>query len=235
MDYCKVLIIMLTLVLLAPMVAKSQQQMDDVVYLKNGSIIRGMIIEQIPNQSLKIQTKDGSVFVYNMSEVEKMTKEASLTSTPTLLGNQRGPGYKSPAVAFVLSWLIPGAGQMYNGQTGKGILQLIGSVGGYALFIVEFPHEEEVWVYNYSDYYYGSWEWQDKGNAAIAYPALAVGLGLHIWSMIDAPTTASRMNASSGQASNEFRLAKNVNLAYEPFSLSRGGLRGPNAKVIWRF
>lgn len=47
----------------------------DVVYLKNGSIIRGMIIEQTPNVSLKIQTKDGSVFVYKMEEVEKMTKE----------------------------------------------------------------------------------------------------------------------------------------------------------------
>lgn len=38
-------------------------QYVDVVYLKNGSIIRGMIIEQIPNVSLKIQTKDGSIFV----------------------------------------------------------------------------------------------------------------------------------------------------------------------------
>lgn len=47
----------------------------DVVYLKNGSIIRGMIIEQTPNVSLKIQTKDGSVFVYKMEEVEKMAKE----------------------------------------------------------------------------------------------------------------------------------------------------------------
>lgn len=53
------------------------QQYVDVVYLKNGSIIKGMIIEQIPNVSLKIQTKDESVFVYKMDEVEKMTKELS--------------------------------------------------------------------------------------------------------------------------------------------------------------
>lgn len=51
------------------------QSTTDVVYLKNGSIIRGLIIEQVPNESLKIQTKDGSVFVYQMSEVAKMTKE----------------------------------------------------------------------------------------------------------------------------------------------------------------
>jgi len=47
----------------------------DVVYLKNGSIIRGTILEQIPNVSIKIQTKDGSLFVYKMDDVEKITKE----------------------------------------------------------------------------------------------------------------------------------------------------------------
>lgn len=51
------------------------QQMEDVIYLKNGSIIRGIIIEQVPNISLKIKTKDGSVFAYKMEEVEKLTKE----------------------------------------------------------------------------------------------------------------------------------------------------------------
>lgn len=43
------------------------------VYLKNGSIIKGFIIEQQPNRSIKIQTADGSVFAYPMREVEKIT------------------------------------------------------------------------------------------------------------------------------------------------------------------
>lgn len=54
----------------------AQNNMTDVVYCKNGAVIRGTIIEQIPGVSLKIQTSDGSVFVYKMEEVEKMTKEA---------------------------------------------------------------------------------------------------------------------------------------------------------------
>lgn len=49
--------------------------MQDVVYLKNGSVIRGVIIEQVPNESLKIETRDGNVFVYRMEEITKMTKE----------------------------------------------------------------------------------------------------------------------------------------------------------------
>lgn len=51
------------------------QQYEDVVYLKNGSIIHGIILEQIPGESIKIQTKDGNTFGFKMDEVQKMTKE----------------------------------------------------------------------------------------------------------------------------------------------------------------
>ena len=53
------------------------QQMLDVVHLKNGGQVRGTIIEQVPGVSIKVQTSDGSIFVYQMSEVEKLTKEAA--------------------------------------------------------------------------------------------------------------------------------------------------------------
>lgn len=53
----------------------SGQDYEDVIYLKNGSVIRGLIIEQIPSVSLKMQTKDGNIFVYKIEEVEKMAKE----------------------------------------------------------------------------------------------------------------------------------------------------------------
>ncbi len=54
---------------------QSNNNLQDVVYLKNGSIIRGVIIEQVPNKALKIQTYDKSVFVYEFEEIEKITKE----------------------------------------------------------------------------------------------------------------------------------------------------------------
>jgi len=47
----------------------------DVVFLKNGSIIKGIIIEQVPGQTLRIQTNDGSQFVYQISEIEKYGRE----------------------------------------------------------------------------------------------------------------------------------------------------------------
>jgi hypothetical protein len=55
--------------------AFGQNNMEDVVYLKNGSIIRGVIVEQVPNQSIKVQTKDRNVFVFKYDEIEKMTRE----------------------------------------------------------------------------------------------------------------------------------------------------------------
>lgn len=60
------------------------QQLEEVVYLKNGSIIHGTIIEEIPNVSIKIQTYDGNVFVYRMEEIEKITKEPSKQYSSTL-------------------------------------------------------------------------------------------------------------------------------------------------------
>lgn len=53
------------------------QNYQEVLYLKDGSVIRGVIIEQIPNKSVKIQTSDGSIYVYESSNVEKITKESN--------------------------------------------------------------------------------------------------------------------------------------------------------------
>ncbi len=59
----------------------AQGDLQEVVYLKNGSIIRGIIIEQQPNKLIKIQTNDGNVFVYNIDEVDKITKEPYYNTT----------------------------------------------------------------------------------------------------------------------------------------------------------
>lgn len=53
------------------------QEQIDVVYLKNGSKIRGTIIEQVPNKQLTIQTRDGSEFVYTFDEIEVIRKESA--------------------------------------------------------------------------------------------------------------------------------------------------------------
>ena len=63
------------LLFVSAMVFAQTNSYTEVVYLKNGSIIKGIIIEQIPNEKLKIETKDGNVFVQEFKDIEKITKE----------------------------------------------------------------------------------------------------------------------------------------------------------------
>ena len=75
----------------------AQTRYEDVLYLKNGSILHGIIIEQVPNESIKIQTEDRNVFVYKMDEVLKITKEEvpvrKKTREPVTRDNMKKKGY----------------------------------------------------------------------------------------------------------------------------------------------
>jgi hypothetical protein len=72
----------------------AQSNLEEVVYLKNGKIFRGLIIEQIPNQSLKIQTKEGVVHLFQMDEVAKITKEVVSKSEVVNLDLDDDEGYE---------------------------------------------------------------------------------------------------------------------------------------------
>lgn len=54
---------------------------QDVVYLKNGSVIKGSVLEIVPDQSIKLQTSDGSIFVYQMNEVDRIQRDAKNSQT----------------------------------------------------------------------------------------------------------------------------------------------------------
>lgn len=50
---------------------------EDVVYLKDGSVIHGSITEEVPGVSVKIETADGNVFVYKVRQISKITHSAA--------------------------------------------------------------------------------------------------------------------------------------------------------------
>lgn len=77
----------LLLFALMTIVSFGQNNYQDVVYLKNGSIIRGVIIEQVPNKSINIETADRNVFVYQMDEIEKLAKEQYQRKSGSSLNN----------------------------------------------------------------------------------------------------------------------------------------------------
>jgi hypothetical protein len=129
-------LLLLILVLLGPLPLIAQQEMQDVVYLKDGSVIRGVIIEQVPGVSLKIKTRDSNIFVYKITDVEKMTKETSTDAKELKVRSE-----KSPVLALGLSLLVPGGGQYYNGQSVKGAMMTVVAAGGAVVMVTGDHHE----------------------------------------------------------------------------------------------
>lgn len=195
---------------MSTMFAAAQANLQDVVYLKNGSVVRGVIIEQVPGVSLKLQTNDGNIFVYNIADVEKMTKEQSKVAahqvSPYSIAVGTGNGAngtnstavseRSPLAAGVLSWLIPGAGQFYNGQSKKGWNDLLVGVGGYALYGIGGTMVANAYYYE-NGYYY------EDESAITAGAIFMVAGGITvivngISSIVDAVKSAKQINVEKG-------------------------------------
>lgn len=59
------------LLVLLTIVATAQRKSFTTVYFKNGSVIKGKILEDKPGESIKIETADKSIWVFKSDEVEK--------------------------------------------------------------------------------------------------------------------------------------------------------------------
>ena len=55
------------------------QENQDVVYLKNGNIVRGTIIEFVPDEYVDISMPNGRVRSFDMEDVERIVKEYFIT------------------------------------------------------------------------------------------------------------------------------------------------------------
>lgn len=97
---------------------------------------------------------------------------------------------KDPWVAFLLSAVITGGGQFYNGQKGKGVAMLLSAATGLG-----------VMFYSLDDNYEFLGETIDpKDNDGIGLAGAVLALGAMTWSMIDAPMTAKAINRRNLQA-----------------------------------
>ena len=76
-------ITLLFALLLATTFGSFAQDYQETVYLTDGSIIKGFILEQVPDDYLKIETASGKIYIIDMYEVEKITKERPRTRTQT--------------------------------------------------------------------------------------------------------------------------------------------------------
>lgn len=86
----------------ATLSAQSYSDYIDVVYLKDGSKIKGIIVEQIPGKSLKIETSLGNQLSFPISQVEKLTRELKDPNTKQIaqLDGPSAPKKQEPKPFF---------------------------------------------------------------------------------------------------------------------------------------
>lgn len=136
------------------------------------------------------------------SRVEKQSRvvaggflrAAAVPSVPQSAAAQE----KNPWLALGLSTVITGAGQVYNEQIEKGVIMFAGGAAGYLILFAG-----------------------DSPGSGRAYAGWTLLLGTKLWSMIDAPMTANRINRQTGAASLQI------------IPLVTPGFAG--ARLAWRF
>ena len=113
----------------------------DVLNLKNGDIIKGEIIENKINESIKIELQGGSILTYTYDQIESIEKEKVSTRTfGSNLSNNQSLIQTSPIMdcyqdGYSSGQRVSGAGEMVGGVASGLFLGLIG--WGIAYVVVE--------------------------------------------------------------------------------------------------
>jgi len=120
---------------------------------------------------------------------------------------------KEPVLSWALSFfLLPGLGQFYNGDGGKGAAQLILYTGATVLWAANLPQTEAIYV---PGGYYGGGYYTETttGNEGLFTAGICVAGATWLWSWIDAPMTSSRKNRENGFS---LRSPPNFNFTLRP-------------------
>lgn len=94
---------------LAMEAVRAEEILRDLVQFKDGTAVRGFIVEQVPDGPFKMRTAAG-IREYQMADLESITKETVQVE-----------GEKSPVLHCIAS-AIPGLGQHLNGDHAKGFI-----------------------------------------------------------------------------------------------------------------
>lgn len=100
----------------------------DVIYLKNGSVIKGEIIETIPDKSYKVRTADGNIFIFAVDKVEKVefkAREIVPAEEARAVKAEERPAQGKMGVGLN----YPGASIKYLNLPGKWAVELKGQFG----------------------------------------------------------------------------------------------------------
>ena len=156
----------------------AQAQVEDAVYLKDGSFVRGVIIEEVPGQFVKIRLSDNRVLTYNAHQIVEVVRQPKPESV--------APRIDAKA-AGCLSGCLPGLGQFYIGDYGKGTIQMsMASVGILLIFgglLGSVLDTYDDWGTDSSD-----------GPESVMGVGALLYFGALVWSVTDARSSAEKIN-----------------------------------------
>lgn len=178
------------------------------------------------NKVFMIQLSNGSSEVITSLDLLKTVVPADNYNPYTGKRRAFGGEYRSPGMAFLFSFLAPGGGQYYNRQYGKGAAMSALWLGGIITAATAPPywrHEDYYYYddsnpnepYGYYDYY-GYYE--PSPQRTIGH---AVWMSSWVWSMIDAPISAARINRRNAKNNAtgllDFNLKNGASVGIHPF------------------
>ena len=196
----------------------AQAQVESAVYLKDGSVVHGVIIEEVAGQFVKIRLSDNRVLTYNAHQIVEVVRQPKPESVAPR---------KNPKLAGYLSGgCFPGIGQFYNGEYGKGAKHMaIASVGLSVGLIGALGEAVETLD-----------DWGTKTEDSTDAPEILMSVGgliffgAMIWSVMDASSTAEKIN-DQNERQRQARLIEFHGIEVDPIA-SRKAL---GARFAYRF
>lgn len=135
-----------------------------------------------PNIAIQDQTQSIAELKYSFTGYSFCLNNTSLDEVFNQIISDSKPSYKSPFLAFTLSLLYPGLGQLYNAEYGKAFLMAgLGTVGAGLIML------------GAASINYDSGSNPEYINYLIISGAVLYG-GIYLWSLIDAPLSADGIN-----------------------------------------
>lgn len=189
-------IVALSILLIVSVYCLSAQSPMYVILFKNGAKIECISYERTPKGDYVVDI-DTIKYVYDAADVEEVVEiehapvrqtvegidlvdiapqEESIQIKQEIKYATLAPPRKDPVVAGLLSFLVPGVGQFYNGNVGAGFGFMAGSILSYAVFFA--------------------------GAITLSGEVVLLGLGgmlaVDIWSIVHAVKGAKSVNFSNG-------------------------------------
>lgn len=90
----------LTILLILSPTLQAQDSYQDVIYLKNGSVFRGMIFEIVPEKSITIEADNHFVYTVTFEQIEKIRKEPKRLIAVSSSGLSSSSDFISPPRSY---------------------------------------------------------------------------------------------------------------------------------------